>query len=117
MASSVIHSFTDTHVVRLVLVLWMKGNALVSADRIATSPARLCPHCVAQQPHSELPDRLNTAQAARYTGLADATLRYYRHANIGPESYRIGSKVFYDRVSLDAWQAEQPAASVRGGSH
>ncbi|QNJ91184.1 helix-turn-helix domain-containing protein [Mycolicibacterium fluoranthenivorans] len=59
---------------------------------------------------------MNTAQAASYTGLADATLRYYRHAGIGPVSYRIGSKVFYDRADLDAWLAVQRAASVRGGA-
>jgi hypothetical protein len=74
-----------------------------------------CPYCATLQAHSEPPDRMNTAEAARYTGLADATLRYYRHAGIGPESYRIGSKVFYDRVRLDEWLAAQRAASVRGG--
>jgi len=82
---------------------------------VSPSPVLICPHCAALQAHSDPPDRMNTAQAAGYTGLADATLRYYRHAHIGPESYRIGAKVFYDRADLDAWLAAQRAASVRGG--
>lgn len=85
----------------------------MSTDAVAVIP--VCPHCAALQAHSAPPERMNTAQAAAYTGLADATLRYYRHAGIGPLSYRIGSKVFYDRTDLDTWLAAQRAASVRGG--
>ena len=61
------------------------------------------------------PARLSTAQAAKYTGLAESTLRYYRHAGIGPASYSIGSKVYYDIADLDDWLAAQKAASLRGG--
>jgi hypothetical protein len=75
------------------------------------STDRQCPTCH----HSDLPDRLPTADAARYCGLAESTLRYYRHANTGPASYSIGSKVYYDRVDLDDWLAAQRAASLRGG--
>jgi DNA-binding transcriptional MerR regulator len=56
-----------------------------------------------------------TAEAARYVGLAESTLRYYRHAGIGPVSYRLSGKVFYDRLDLDDWIAAERAASVRGG--
>jgi Helix-turn-helix domain len=94
----------------------MKGNAPMSADTISISPALLCPHCRALHAPVEPPDRMPTAAAANYTGLAESTLRYYRHAGIGPASYCIGSKVFYDRADLDAWLAEQRAASVRGGA-
>jgi hypothetical protein len=87
----------------------------MSADVVSIPTALLCPHCRAMHAHSDPPDRLPTAAAARYTGLAESTLRYYRHAGIGPASYRIGSKVFYDRADLDGWLAEQRAASVRGG--
>ncbi len=59
--------------------------------------------------------RLSTAQAADYTGLAESTLRYYRHAGTGPASYTIGAKVFYDVFDCDAWLAAQKAASLRGG--
>ncbi|MET4432076.1 helix-turn-helix domain-containing protein [Mycolicibacterium sp. 624] len=88
----------------------------MSADVVTVSPALLCPHCRALHALADPPDRMTTAEAARYTGLADATLRYYRHAGIGPVSYRFGSKVFYDRADLDAWMAAQRAASVRGGA-
>jgi hypothetical protein len=87
----------------------------MSADVVTISPTLLCPHCRALHAHADPPDRMPTADAAKYAGLAESTLRYYRHAGIGPVSYRIGSKVYYDRVDLDAWLAEQKAASVRGG--
>ncbi|BBY92291.1 hypothetical protein MGALJ_19600 [Mycobacterium gallinarum] len=87
-----------------------------NVTEVISPPVLLCPHCIALQAHSDPPDRMSTREAARYTGLADATLRYYRHANIGPVSYRIGSKVFYDRADLDVWLADQRAASVRGGA-
>ena len=61
------------------------------------------------------PARLSTAQAAKYTGLAESTLRYYRHAGTGPASYSVGSKIFYDLSDLDDWLAAQKAASLRGG--
>jgi hypothetical protein len=59
--------------------------------------------------------RLSTRQAAEYTGVAESTLRYYRHAGIGPASYTITSKVFYDVADLDDWISAQKAASLRGG--
>lgn len=61
------------------------------------------------------PPRLSTAQAAKYLGLAESTLRYYRHAGIGPASYTISSKVCYDVSDCDDWLAAQKAASLRGG--
>ena len=70
-----------------------------------------CSHCS----HDDPPDRMTTGEAARYTGVAESTLRYYRHADIGPASYAIRSKVMYDRADLDAWIAQQKAATVRGG--
>ncbi|MCU1697350.1 MAG: hypothetical protein JWR34_3413 [Mycobacterium sp.] len=87
----------------------------MSAGAVTVSPALLCPDCRALYAPADPPDRMPTADAALYTGLADSTLRYYRHAGIGPVSYSIGSKVYYDRVDLDAWLAAQKAASVRGG--
>lgn len=60
--------------------------------------------------------RLSTRQAAEYTGLAESTLRYYRHAGTGPASYTIGSKVYYDLDDLNAWLSAQKAATLRGGA-
>lgn len=61
------------------------------------------------------PPRLSTAEAAELAGVAESTLRYYRHAGIGPASYTIGSKVYYDLTDLTDWLAAQKAASLRGG--
>ena len=59
--------------------------------------------------------RLSTAEAAKYTGIAESTLRYYRHIGTGPASSTISSRVFYDIVDLDEWIAAEKAASLRGG--
>ncbi len=59
--------------------------------------------------------RLSTAEAAQYTGIAESTLRYYRHTNVGPASYRVGNRVIYDLVDLDAWLSAEKAKSLRGG--
>ena len=61
------------------------------------------------------PSRMLTPAAAEYCGLAESTLRYYRHADKGPISYLIGSKVYYDVADLDEWLATQKAATLRGG--
>jgi hypothetical protein len=89
----------------------------MSADVISVSPAALCSRCRALHAPKPAgpPGRMTTEPAADFLGVAPATLRYWRHAGIGPASYRLGSKVFYDLVDLDAWAAEQRAGSVRGG--
>jgi hypothetical protein len=78
-----------------------------------SAPAPPCRLCLVSGEGPEPPSRLSTSGASKYTGLAESTLRYYRHAGIGPASYAIGSKVFYDRADLDEWRAAQKAASVR----
>lgn len=60
-------------------------------------------------------ERLNTADAALYLGKPVPTLRWWRHKNLGPRSYLLGRSVVYDRADLDAWLADQKAATVRGG--
>ena len=59
--------------------------------------------------------RLSTAEAAEYTGIPANTLRYYRHREVGPASYKVGARVIYDLDDLDAWIAAQKTATVRGG--
>jgi len=46
---------------------------------------------------------------------SSAFSRCYRHADKGPISYLIGSKVYYDVADLDEWLATQKAATLRGG--
>lgn len=67
--------------------------------------------CIAQ----DAPLRMTTAQAAEYLGIAQSTLRTWRHARLGPTSFTLGTKVLYDRTDLDAWVAAEKAKTVRGG--
>lgn len=59
-------------------------------------------------------DRLTTAELAAETGIPPETLRYYRWRGEGPASYKIGRRVLYDRVDVEAWIRKQKAASLRG---
>jgi Helix-turn-helix domain len=62
------------------------------------------------------PGRLGTKDAAQYLGgVSEDTLRYWRYAGTGPRSYRLGRRCYYDVVDLDAWIAEQKAATAKGG--
>lgn len=60
-------------------------------------------------------DILSVKQASVMTGVAEATLRYWRHANEGPPSFKLGRRVVYRRNELELWIAEQEAATGRGG--
>lgn len=62
---------------------------------------------------------LSTKEAAAYLGLAENTLRIWRHfarhgiRQTGPVSFRVGMKlVKYRKSDLDAWLEEQRAASL-----
>lgn len=59
--------------------------------------------------------RLSTEQAAKYLSLPAATLRWYRHAGIGPKSYKLGRRLFYDMPDLIEWEQQQRAVSTVGG--
>lgn len=59
--------------------------------------------------------KLSTPQASEYLSVPESTLRYWRHVGVGPLSYVLGRKVFYDLSDLDDWVAAQKAATVRGG--
>lgn len=47
--------------------------------------------------------------------LPAATLRYWRHANQGPASFRAGSRVLYRRSEIERWLEAQESATRRGG--
>ena len=51
-------------------------------------------------PHPEL---LTIAEAAELLRAPVATLRYWRHLNIGPLSFRVGRRVLYRRDDVLAW--------------
>ena len=59
-------------------------------------------------------DQLTTAEAAEYLRVPIATMRWWRHEDRGPVSYRLGRHVFYAREDLDRWRDEQRATTARG---
>lgn len=58
---------------------------------------------------------LSTRQVAEETGIPSATLRYWRHADLGPASFTLGRRVVYRREAVEQWIAEQEQATRRGG--
>lgn len=59
---------------------------------------------------------LSTAQVSAETGVPAATLRYWRHANMGPTSFALGRRIVYRRETVERWIAQQEAATSRGGA-
>ncbi|SOC51436.1 Helix-turn-helix domain-containing protein [Blastococcus aggregatus] len=56
------------------------------------------------------PELLTITEAADVLRTPVATLRYWRHRNIGPKSFRLGRRVLYRRADLRTWidgQADQ----------
>lgn len=49
------------------------------------------------------------------TTIAESTWYDWRHRGIGPRSFKLGGRVVYRRAEVDAWLAEQAAATSRGG--
>ena len=66
-------------------------------------------------------DYMSTPQVSEFTGIPAATLRYWRHADIGPASFTLGGapsrrgRVVYRRAEVERWIAEQEQATRRGG--
>lgn len=55
-----------------------------------------------------------TEKTGEVTGIPPATLRYWRHKGEGPKSFKVGAKkVLYRREDVEAWMAEQYAASAK----
>lgn len=62
-----------------------------------------------------MPEYLSTRQVAEMTGIPAATLRYWRHASVGPASFTLGRRVVYRRTEVERWINEQEQATRRGG--
>lgn len=73
-----------------------------------------CKLCSSHSPDAPL--RMNTTEAAAYCGIAESTLRTWRHTHNGPRSFTLGVKVLYDRADLDDWLAAEKARTSRGGA-
>ncbi len=55
------------------------------------------------QPADHEPELLTITEAAELLRTPVATLRFWRHRNIGPRSFRLGRRVLYRRDDLRAW--------------
>lgn len=59
-------------------------------------------------------DRLSVPQYAEYLGISVTTAYKWRTAGIGPQTYRIGNRVYADRADLDSWIEQQKTRTARG---
>jgi predicted DNA-binding transcriptional regulator AlpA len=55
---------------------------------------------------------LNTKQAALYTGLSKSNLDKLRIYGGGPIFVKVGARVVYDKVDVDAWLASKKIANT-----
>lgn len=53
--------------------------------------------------------RLPARPAARYMGVPESTLKYWRAHGVGPRHYKLGRRIMYDRADLDAFIAASKA--------
>lgn len=60
-------------------------------------------------------DYMLTNEVAKERRIPVETLRYWRANDEGPRSFKIGRRVVYRRSEIDAWFAQQEAATSRGG--
>ena len=61
-----------------------------------------------QQPETD--SVLLVTEVAEILRTPAGTLRYWRHINEGPQSFKIGRRIAYKRSVVYAWLAEQEAA-------
>jgi hypothetical protein len=64
----------------------------------------------------DLSELIFTDQVSAMTRIPAPTLRYWRHADIGPASFTLGKRVVYRRDEVERWMAEQERLTRRGGS-
>ena len=54
----------------------------------------------------------NTQEAAAYLGVKPCTLELWRCRKKGPRYFKLGSRVMYDLVELDAWFATRGVHTI-----
>lgn len=59
-------------------------------------------------------DHLTTEEVARILRTSPETVRYWRHVNKGPKSFKIGRRVLYAREDVEAFVAEARSSAVAG---
>lgn len=50
---------------------------------------------------------LTTEELAERERTVAGTVRYWRHAGVGPRGVKIGRRVLYDLAEVERWEAEQ----------
>lgn len=59
---------------------------------------------------------LRSAEVSDLIGIQQHTLRWWRHRNEGPPSFKLGKAVMYDYDELMAWVSREKAGTLRGDS-
>jgi predicted DNA-binding transcriptional regulator AlpA len=57
-------------------------------------------------------DLLTTADVAARTRAPEATVRYWRHIGYGPQGFRVGRRVVYQRSEVERWLSELAQVSA-----
>jgi predicted DNA-binding transcriptional regulator AlpA len=57
---------------------------------------------------------LGTKAVSAWTGIPEETLRYFRHRNEGPPSFKLGRRVVYDPAEVQKWIDSQRATTLSG---
>jgi hypothetical protein len=60
----------------------------------------------------DMPTLLTVAEAVAFLLTPAATLRYWRHISVGPDSFRVGRRVVYRSQDLVRWIDEQRDADL-----
>jgi predicted DNA-binding transcriptional regulator AlpA len=63
----------------------------------------------------QLMELVDARQVSAMTGVPVGTLRYWRHADLGPASFTLGRRVVYRREEVLRWIRERETATRRGG--
>lgn len=59
---------------------------------------------------------LSLNEAAAVMGIAPGTLRTWRTKGVGPVGFKVHRRVMYRREAVEAWLAEQEAATASNSS-
>jgi excisionase family DNA binding protein len=63
-----------------------------------------------RESHGDIDDLLTLREVADLLRVPEATLRYWRHRRAGPDSYKIGRHIRYQRNDVQAWVRRQRTA-------
>lgn len=61
-------------------------------------------------------DYLTTEEVAALLRTTPQTVRYWRHVGKGPQSFKVGRRVLYARVDVEAWVAAARAREAASAS-